>query len=122
MELIRQILLKCEQYEHGNCPPKIEVVGYSDEQVAFHIHLMGEAGLLKTVDVTSVAHKTPAAMAVSMTWQGYEFLDAARSDSLWTKAVSRLSQSGVSVGFELFKQLLTGLAKDQLQKHGWPLG
>jgi len=121
MNLIREILLKLEAHEHGHAPGKLEIPGYSDEQIGFHIFLMGQARLLVTHDVTNAADRSPAAMALSMTWDGYEFLDAARNDSVWKKARHEVTRAGVSAGFELVKQLLIGVAKDELRKHGVPV-
>lgn len=47
MDLVRQILLKIEQHEHGLAPRDLAIDGHTDEQVAYHVHLMGQAGLLR---------------------------------------------------------------------------
>ena len=118
MELIRAILLQLAEHDHGFAPPEFELAGYSEEQIGFHVHLMGQAGLLQTVDATTHSDPSPRAMPLAITWQGYEFLDAARSDSLWKKAGSQIAKAGVSVSFEILKQVLMGLAKEQLKLHG----
>ena len=43
MDLVRKILLECEQQESGFPPEKLEIEGYSDAQLGYHVHLMGEA-------------------------------------------------------------------------------
>jgi hypothetical protein len=44
---------------------------------------------------------------------GHEFLDAARSDTIWREAKSRLSTIG-SFTFEIAKDVLTDLIKKQV--------
>ncbi len=88
--------------------------GYSDEQIGFHVHLLGQAGLLLTIDVTTVIDKSPLAKPLSVTWQGYEFLESARSESLWRNALSKIGKAGVGVSFEILKLVLVSLAKSQI--------
>jgi len=115
MDLVRAILLELEKHEHGRFQGKLEVLGYSDEQVGCHVCLLGYGGLLKVIDVTSNGSASPYALPLSITWKGYEFLDAARSDTVWKKAAALITKSGVvSAGFEVLKPLLIKLAMDQL--------
>ncbi len=73
MDLIREILRKLEEHNHGYAPQNFSIDGFSDEQVGYHIYLMGEAGLLKTHNVTSSADMSPNAIASGLTWEGHEF-------------------------------------------------
>jgi hypothetical protein len=113
MDLIRAILLKLADHEHGYAP-ELDMADYSDEQIGFHVHLLGQAGLLITIDITNDGAKSPRAIPLSVTWQGYEFLETARSESLWRKALSRVGKAGVGVSFEILKLVLVSLAKNQI--------
>jgi len=114
MDLIRAILLKLEDHEHGFAPQELDVPGYSDEQVGFHVHLLGQAGLLVAIDVTGMGCESPRALARSLTWQGYEFLEPARSEPLWRKALSQVGKAGAGASFEILKLVLVNLAKNQI--------
>jgi hypothetical protein len=46
-----------------------------------------------------------------MTWAGHEFLDAAREDTRWKKAMDIVRDKGRSVTFEVLKALLISLIK-----------
>jgi len=46
-DLIRKILLTMEAHEHGFLRDELRIDGYNDEQIAFHMYLLGEAGLVK---------------------------------------------------------------------------
>lgn len=113
MDLIRAILLACEAHEHGRAPRELQIEGYTDEQIGFHVHLMGEAGLLRTTDVTHTGSTSPSAMPIAITWDGYEFLEASRNENNWQKVKAAAHASG---GFVLsaVKDVLVQLAASAL--------
>ena len=114
MDLVRAILLELEKHEHAWAPRKLAIEGYTDEEVGYHVHLMGQAGLLDVADATTRASASPHAVPRAITWAGHEFLDAARDPSLWEKAKQKVGASLVSVAFDVLKGVLTTLAKAQL--------
>jgi hypothetical protein len=83
MELIRAILLEIERLpdDRGN---NIHIEGHPDEEVAYHIGLLHHAGLIEAINVSSTTSNRW--LAKSLTWDGHEFLDAARSETVWVKA------------------------------------
>jgi hypothetical protein len=109
MDLVRKLLMAIEAHEHGYAPPDLKIPGYSEEQVRYHVHLMGEAGLLEVADVTVRRSTSPQAIPISMLWDGHDFLDAARSDSIWDRAKKHLGAEWVSVPFDVLKGLLVKL-------------
>jgi hypothetical protein len=68
MDLVRQILITIEDHEHGFAPETIEVPGYTEETIGYHLVLMGEAGLLKVVDMSPFGAQTPQAIVERLTW------------------------------------------------------
>lgn len=120
MDLVRAILLALEEHEHGHAPRKLAIDGYSEEQVGYHVHLMGEPGLLRTVDTTCMGSSSPSAIALGMTWEGYEFLEAARQPSTWQKAKDRITRSGAALSFEVLKGVLVAMSKEFLGLNGKP--
>ena len=96
-------------------PPDFGVPGVDTETVGFHVYLLGPADLMKTHDVTVRGNRSPQAIPISITWQGYDFLAAAKSDAIWKKAGLKLAQIGGSASFEVLKALLVNLAKEQLK-------
>ena len=70
------------------CAHPLDIDGYTEEQIGFHVYLMIQAGLLSGGDVTHVGSSSPIAMAQSMTWAGYEFVEASRNEDTWAKAKS----------------------------------
>jgi hypothetical protein len=110
LDLIRKILFQLEAHEHGYAPQTFTVDGYTDEVVGYHVHLMGQAGLLKVADVTHGGSPSPSALPVRLTFAGHDFLDAARSDTIWNHARKAIADTVGSVTLDAFKGLLQGLA------------
>jgi Hypothetical protein (DUF2513) len=66
----------------GFAPQEFIIDGYPDDQVAYHVYLLGQAGLLEVVKNTNLVSSAPSAHALNMTWEGHDFIDAARSGFL----------------------------------------
>lgn len=118
LDLIRKILLAMEQREHGFVQDELVVEGYSDEQVGFHVYLLGEAGLAKVVENTNVLSQSPSALPLHPTWAGYEFLEAAKDETLWGKAKEKVIKPAGGVAFGVLVEWLKAEAKARL---GLPL-
>ena len=114
LDLVRKILLAMEEYEHGFAPRNFCVEGYSDEEVGFHAYLMDQAGLLETVEMTHQGSTSRKAIPRSITWFGYEFLEAARNQSVWEKAKARAQNAGLAMMFEVLKDLAVNYARSAL--------
>lgn len=50
----------------------------------------------------------------SLTWQGHEFLDMARNDTIWKKAFDIIKDKGGNVTLEILKVLLPEIAKKMI--------
>jgi len=55
----------------------------------------------------------PQALAINLTWKGYEFLDSARESNRWKKAKGALSKVG-NTSFDVIVALLKEYAKQEL--------
>lgn len=109
MELIRQILLLVEEYPEpdGAILPAID--GYSQQEIAYHVKLLADASLIEARDFS--AGDNCHWVARHLTWQGHEFLDAARHDTIWGKAKKMIQDQGGSIPFTVLQSLLVELAK-----------
>ena len=112
MDLIRQILLTVEAH-HSGFAPQIEIDGYTQEEINYHAFLLGEAGLAKVNDVTSMGSKSPEAIIVNLTWEGHEFLDSARENRIWNLTKDAISKLG-GASIQIWTALLIAQAKKEL--------
>ncbi len=109
MELIRLLLLEVEQ---GKASAGLEA--YSDEQQSYHAALLVEKGLVEG-EVVRNNHGFPTVAAmIHLTWEGHDFLDSARNETIWKKAIALVKSKGVEASIELMKQLLVQLTKSEL--------
>ena len=96
MDLIREILLAMEASADGFTQP-IMLKGYSEEEIGYHCLLLSEAELILAADSTSISSMTPTAVPIRITWSGYEFLENARDEKIWSRAKQSISSASFSV-------------------------
>jgi hypothetical protein len=107
MDLIRSILLIAEeQPSRGRRPPALVVDGVDDATVAKHIELLADAGFVEANLLRTETESAIRGQVVRITWQGHEFLDAARSNTIWAKAKTEIAAKAGSVPLELLHRLL----------------
>jgi hypothetical protein len=105
MELVRGILAALEQDQSGFAS-KVEIEGYSEEQIGFHCLLLGEAGLIECENNTTLASNSPSARPIRLTWAGYEFIDNAKNDEIWGQAKQVVSKVG-EVSFSVWASVIS---------------
>lgn len=115
IDLVRQILLSAEALEHGYVSDVPKIDGYTEDQVAHHVYLMGQAGLAEVADTSSMDGTSPTALMISLTWSGHEFLDAIRDPEVWKQTKDIAGRAG---GFtlDLLADLAKGLVKTQIKR------
>lgn len=113
MDLIRAMLLAIESDPHPYAP-KIEIEGYTQEQIDYHAILLGEAGLAKVHEIRLEESHTPVATTVErLTWAGHEFLDSAREKQTWNQAKDLINKvSGASL--QVWMMVLTKIIEKKL--------
>ena len=125
MDLVRKILFAMEENEKRNeftedSPVKVD--GYKGEVVAYHLKIMGQAGLLN-VDFLEqprypgrYGEDMPRQYVAyySISWDRHEFLDAARDNKRWEKAKVAMGQVG-GFALDVMKQLLVQYLKQELR-------
>jgi hypothetical protein len=108
MELIRLILLDVEGDE------KPDLSGYTEEQQVYHMALLIEAEMIKGAVGEDQVGYPKFASAIRLTWQGHEFLDAARNPSIWKKSIEKLKSAGASLPLPVIQEMLISLLKKQV--------
>lgn len=112
MDLIRAILLVVESYPSGFAP-KIEIPGYTQEEINYHAFLLGEAGLARVCDMTNHDSTSPEAIITQLTWAGHEFLDSARENQIWNQAKDLINKVG-GASIQIWVSLLTVIIQKKL--------
>jgi|HubBroStandDraft_3_1064219.scaffolds.fasta_scaffold626249_2 hypothetical protein len=103
MRLVRALLSRIEEDDRldgaaGFMVQEFEMVGHSPEEVAFHVLLLKDAGMIEGNT------ETPGVpMIERLTWQGCEFLDDTRDPEIWDKTLKAASAAGIALAWELAK-------------------
>jgi Hypothetical protein (DUF2513) len=105
-ETVRELLAKVEE-----CSLPVEMVRLSDfpteraAEVSYHMSLLIEAGLVKGQMVQTNGPEVKDFFGQRLTWEGHEFLDSIRSDTVWAKTKKVFVEQGVSMTFDLVKSV-----------------
>jgi Hypothetical protein (DUF2513) len=115
MDLVRAILLDIEANApaQGGLNRPVSVDGYDRATITAHVELMirdahlihGEMKKFNTGDDTMIR---------GLTWRGHEFIAAASSDTIWSKAKSSILKHGSSVSFDLLLEWLKAEGRKHL--------
>lgn len=111
MDLVREILIAVEA---GNT--NLDGLPYDRDQIYLHVELMKEHGLVDALIAQSGSGK-PSIVRCSvrrLTWEGHDFLDKARSKSIWKQAKKKCLQETGGLAFELLKDCLVHVAKQKM--------
>ena len=113
-DLARTILLAIEANEDATGHGWItlgKINGYSQEQVSYHVRLLNQAGLIEAINLSdNLGFRWEP---IGLTWQGHEFLDSARDETLWKEAKRQLKNMG-SISLQVLLQILLKLAESQV--------
>jgi hypothetical protein len=91
MDLIREILLFTETGQETSDNRNL-----SRQEVAYHFWLLKDAGYVDAL-IQRDEKNVPIGFHInSLTWEGHEFLDAMRDDTLWKKAKETFIKPGAS--------------------------
>ena len=105
MDLIRKIMLKIEEEYVSTAIFNLKVDGYTKEEVAGHCKMMYEAGLLSDYKAQYAGNELYNFGIANLTWEGYEYLDKIRDDSIWKKVKDVAKEKGVPLAIDTVKQI-----------------
>ncbi len=117
MDLARKLLFEIEREPYTVMPLEIDLAGYSSEVVEYHIILLVEAGLIEAQEPLA---NSDLWRAKRLTWQGHEFVDAIRDETIWQSAQGVLLKIG-GFSMQLARPILLEIAKARLRELGIPI-
>ncbi|NLF00833.1 MAG: DUF2513 domain-containing protein [Anaerolineales bacterium] len=109
MDLVRRILLAVEESQDPTVS-YLELDGWSRAEIGYHMELLVEAGYL----LGTVTHSKngPAHYYVQrLTWDGHEFLDLARNQTVWKEAKTSFMEKGAGLSLDVLKAVLVEFTK-----------
>jgi len=116
MNLVLEILRKLEDRDEVSVIEQMEVPGYDNLLVAYHLHRMYEAGLLdaETINSSSTESRIIKVLPFGLTWEGHEFLDSMRQETVANAVRRRLGNTLSGVPFTLIRELALAIGRGQL--------
>ena len=115
MDLIRDLLMRIEDLDHPRAMvDELVREGEDRDRVVYHMELLHEAGLFNGRLLESGSHGVLDIVVNRLTWQGHEFLDAARNEPVWREAKALMKDKLVSLPFEIVAQLVVQILRGQM--------
>lgn len=108
-ELIRLILFEVESRPAGEIVDTIQIEGFDSPTIAGHIRILLAKSLLvgKMHDTNCGA----SYLVTGMSWDGHDFLENARNDTIWKKVMAESKAKGTSMTMVVLNGLLTKAAQ-----------
>ncbi|MDD2728191.1 DUF2513 domain-containing protein [Malikia sp.] len=116
MDLIRRIAFATEALENRQTLDALD--GVDPATFAQHVVWMKEAGLIEAVISEYMGTEDSLVMVQRLTWQGCDFLDAARDEGLWSKAKATIIKPSASFTFGVLKDWLASEIRQGLPTLG----
>jgi hypothetical protein len=112
MDLVRQILFEIEKRPMEQDEVDVTIEGYSTDEINYHLIILIDAALIRA-EYQQNLRADYMWLSIRLTWDGHEFLDAARDDTRWERAKGTMMKTG---GFVLpvLMQLLISYLKAEL--------
>jgi hypothetical protein len=116
IDLIRKLLLYLEKKSDDKMVKDLEIEGYSKNKVQYHFILMDQAGLIRCERSMSstTSDRVIQVFPFSLTWQGHEFLEASRNETIWNNVKDVIKNKSVGMSFDLIKALLIAKIKNKV--------
>lgn len=111
IDLIRKIMIETENSNSLSRSFNLSIEGYSEQQLYYHVKLLYQAGYLEAEHTSCRAFEEWK--PVSLTWEGHEFPDAARDNTIWNKTKAKVGEKLPSITFDVLKSMLTLTIKQQ---------
>ena len=109
MDLIRKTMLRIEEEYVSTAIYDLKVDGYTYDQVATHCKMLYEAGLLSDYKAQYAGNKIYMFGVGNLTWEGYDFLEKIRDDSIWKKVKDTAKEHGVPLLIDTVKQISSAI-------------
>ncbi|HUU97323.1 MAG TPA: DUF2513 domain-containing protein [Phycisphaerae bacterium] len=116
LELVRKLLIFFEDKPDGAHVEVPPIEGYSELQIKYHLVLMHEAAFLRCERILSSTDPQRVIYVIpfELTWQGHEFLQSVKDDTLWRKLNDRVVKASASWTFGILTEWLKHEIKQRI--------
>lgn len=115
MDLCRKILFAIEERYVDVVLYNISIEGYSMEEVAYHCKILRDAKLISDYGAQYASNQIYSFGVGSLTWEGHEFLDKVREDTIWNKTKGVISSKLLPMTLDVVKDVATSIISAAVQ-------
>lgn len=115
MELIRKILFTIEERYVDVALYDLEAKGYDMKTIAYHCDLLHQAGLIKEYGSQYADDELNSFGVGALTWDGHDYLDKIRSDTVWNKTKAVAKDKGLPLVIETVKEISSAIITGMMQ-------
>lgn len=105
MELVRKIMLEVEKADDVIYNLKID--NYTADLVSYHCHMLDECRLINGYSAYYSNDELEEFSVGQLTWDGHDFLEKIRDDSLWGKTKDVIKKKGLPLIIDTIKTVST---------------
>jgi Hypothetical protein (DUF2513) len=107
----REILLQIEAVPAGDAVCRFNIETLNEMEVMEHVQLLLDAGFIEGTVMRTTMGKPVKFVVRRMTLAGHQFLDKARNETFWNKALETAKEKGLSTSLSILTTLLEGIVK-----------
>lgn len=115
MDLCRKILFAIEEQYVDVVLYNISIEGYSMEEVAYHCKILRDAKLISDYGAQYASDQIYSFGVGALTWEGHEFLDKVREDTIWNKTKGIISSKLLPMTLDVVKDVATSIISAAVQ-------
>lgn len=117
MVLIRKILFAIEEKytDRALSYHDLGLNDYTPEVVAYHCSLLHDAQLVSSYVSRYADDRLYAFYVGRLTWEGHEFLDKIKNDTVWNKTLKVIKEKGLPLALDTVKDIAAAVAAAMLQ-------
>ena len=117
LDLVRQLLLQIEGLPAGP-PAQYRASEIEDPVLLAHFELVLASGLVNGKISRSQSSRGDVISISGLTWEGHEWIEMVRSQSVWNETKSMLLDSGGALTYELTKVAATRILRARIDDEG----
>ena len=110
MDLVRRIMFKVEEADGPVSVDDVHAMCSNRERAVFHIELLAAHGLIRT-SMRRVSGPEKASGTIDgLTWEGFDYLDAIRSDAVWSRSKEAIAETVGEASLSVVKEVCSAVA------------
>jgi hypothetical protein len=104
LEIVRAILKELESQEGMEFVQHFTIENATNEEIVYHLKLMIQKGLIEG-EIHGDPRQGWYPLIRGMTWEGHDFLNATKSETVWEKIRAKAAEVGSDLTIEIAKEL-----------------